>query len=634
MSDFTYNSFPIPAKPLSGVGETSYLSALLGIAPGGVKKVPTASFLAAAGVYPVALLQCTPQITQVIGDVAANTTLIPLIADTTVSGGNTGVSTGGMSVGDTSPNSGKIVISEAGLYRVSCSIRITRTSSDGGECGAVIKKNGSSVITSVYDEADTDDHFTLTCPTVIASLASGDVLSLNAAIVGGSSDSIYVNGASLLPEDVPTPTSVVLVERLNSASGDSSSTESLAELAAEVQDAREGYDGTTYASLGAAIRSQVAMAMASGISDDVKTALLDCFAHVAWIDDDGQDYYDALEAALSARTLVSISAAFDQTGVTIYDTDTLDDLKQYLTVTAHYDDATTATVQGYTLSGTLTPGTSIITVSYGGQTDTFNVTVTHKVVGWYYPFNQSLDAESTNDFGWTGAQNYVIGHNGVDYAYYHKVTTEGDATTDVGAIQATGLANPPALGTGDFTIAFWFAGVTEMKGHPLAMSQWATDTAISAANKFFTSATQVGESGWGFAQTGTASGKYAGITIWWISSSGVMDMAFHNSNSTKSAQLQFTPPSGFSSTDWHHYAITRSGSNFYFFIDGVLVGTAVSELSIYNATQIAIGSLFYQTSAQKTQLQNMGNGDKVSNFYLVKRCKWTSNFDPNQIVYD
>ena len=254
MSDFTYNSFPIPAKPLSGVGETSYLSALLGIAPGGVKKVPTASFLAAAGVYPVALLQCTPQITQVIGDVAANTTLIPLIADTTVSGGDTGVSTGGMSVGDTSPNSGKIVISEAGLYRVSCSIRITRTSSNGGECGAVIKKNGSSVITSVYDEADTDDHFTLTCPTVIASLASGDVLSLNAAIVGGSSDSIYVNGASLLPEDVPTPTSVVLVERLNSASGDSSSTESLAELAAEVQDAREGYDGTTYASLGAAIR--------------------------------------------------------------------------------------------------------------------------------------------------------------------------------------------------------------------------------------------------------------------------------------------------------------------------------------------------------------------------------------------
>ena len=35
-----------------------------------------------------------------------------------------------------------------------------------------------------------------------------------------------------------------------------------------------------------------------GISDDVKAALLDCFAHVAWIDEHGQDYYDALYEAL------------------------------------------------------------------------------------------------------------------------------------------------------------------------------------------------------------------------------------------------------------------------------------------------------------------------------------------------
>ena len=35
-----------------------------------------------------------------------------------------------------------------------------------------------------------------------------------------------------------------------------------------------------------------------GISDAAKTALLACFEHVAWIDDDGQDYYDALEEAL------------------------------------------------------------------------------------------------------------------------------------------------------------------------------------------------------------------------------------------------------------------------------------------------------------------------------------------------
>ena len=34
------------------------------------------------------------------------------------------------------------------------------------------------------------------------------------------------------------------------------------------------------------------------ISNDIKTALLACFAHVAWIDEDGRDYYNALSSAL------------------------------------------------------------------------------------------------------------------------------------------------------------------------------------------------------------------------------------------------------------------------------------------------------------------------------------------------
>lgn len=35
-----------------------------------------------------------------------------------------------------------------------------------------------------------------------------------------------------------------------------------------------------------------------GLSSNAKAALLNCFAHVAWIDGHGQDYYDALESAL------------------------------------------------------------------------------------------------------------------------------------------------------------------------------------------------------------------------------------------------------------------------------------------------------------------------------------------------
>ena len=114
----------------------------------------------------------------------------------------------------------------------------------------------------------------------------------------------------------------------------------------------------------------------SGLTDDIKQALLQLAEKVAYIDEDGQDYYDALESALyPPADLVSISCVYTQSG-TVYDTDSLDSLKSDLVVTAHMSDSTTQTVTAYTLSGTLTQGTSTITVSYGGKTTTFNVTVT------------------------------------------------------------------------------------------------------------------------------------------------------------------------------------------------------------------------------------------------------------------
>jgi uncharacterized protein YjdB len=79
---------------------------------------------------------------------------------------------------------------------------------------------------------------------------------------------------------------------------------------------------------------------------------------------------------VAQATLTSITAVYTQSD-TVYDTDSLDSLKSDLVVTAHYDDSTTQTIAAadYTLSGTLTEGTSTITVSYGGKTTTFNVTV-------------------------------------------------------------------------------------------------------------------------------------------------------------------------------------------------------------------------------------------------------------------
>lgn len=119
----------------------------------------------------------------------------------------------------------------------------------------------------------------------------------------------------------------------------------------------------------------------TGLTEEIKEALLQLARKVAYIDADGEDYYqdlyDALYNVEPPASLVSIDAVYTQSG-TVYDTDNLYSLEEDLVVTAYYSDGTSAVIpaQDYTLSGTLTVGTSTITVSYGGMTDTFSVTVT------------------------------------------------------------------------------------------------------------------------------------------------------------------------------------------------------------------------------------------------------------------
>ena len=112
-------------------------------------------------------------------------------------------------------------------------------------------------------------------------------------------------------------------------------------------------------------------------SNAAKHALIALLEKVAYIDQDGQDYLDTLETELFTLEVDSVDAVFTQGANTIYDTDPLDRLKQYLVVTATYVDETTEVLSPsvYTLSGTLTVGTSTITVTYGGKTDTFDVIV-------------------------------------------------------------------------------------------------------------------------------------------------------------------------------------------------------------------------------------------------------------------
>lgn len=110
-------------------------------------------------------------------------------------------------------------------------------------------------------------------------------------------------------------------------------------------------------------------------SPALKQAFLQLAEHISYIDADGQDYYDALYDALYPVAISSITAVYTQSG-TVYDTTPLDDLKPDLVVTANYSDGTSETVSTYTLSGTLTVGTSTITVTYMDKTATFTVNVT------------------------------------------------------------------------------------------------------------------------------------------------------------------------------------------------------------------------------------------------------------------
>ena len=64
-------------------------------------------------------------------------------------------------------------------------------------------------------------------------------------------------------------------------------------------------------------------ALEPGLSDEAKEALLACFKHVAWIDDDGQTYYEALEETLNRShtpgdVLYSLPSATTFNGTSTY----------------------------------------------------------------------------------------------------------------------------------------------------------------------------------------------------------------------------------------------------------------------------------------------------------------------------
>lgn len=108
-----------------------------------------------------------------------------------------------------------------------------------------------------------------------------------------------------------------------------------------------------------------------------KMKLLEILRVAAYSVSGAPQMIDELEAELFPEgDVVSIEAVYTQDGAVVYANTPLDALRADLVVTATLSDSTTKAISDYTLIGTLTAGTSTVTVKYRDLTDTFSVTVT------------------------------------------------------------------------------------------------------------------------------------------------------------------------------------------------------------------------------------------------------------------
>lgn len=132
--------------------------------------------------------------------------------------------------------------------------------------------------------------------------------------------------------------------------------------------------------------------------------------------DTGDDDTGGGDSGETEKTLTSISVVYSGGSVTAGTA--VNDLTG-IVVTAHYSDGSTATVTGYTLSGTIAEGSNTITVSYGGKTTTFTVTGTAESSGEDSGETVALrgfhlaapPTAWSNVEGWTRATNAATGNN-------------------------------------------------------------------------------------------------------------------------------------------------------------------------------------------------------------------------------
>lgn len=112
-----------------------------------------------------------------------------------------------------------------------------------------------------------------------------------------------------------------------------------------------------------------------GLTVSAKDLIISIFKKCAFVSADAEEYIDALEEEFAGtKILIGITATMPQS-YSVHEGQSVDVLRNYLTVTADYDDGSHLPITTYQLNGSLTYGTSSVIVSYQFFTDTVQVNV-------------------------------------------------------------------------------------------------------------------------------------------------------------------------------------------------------------------------------------------------------------------
>ena len=167
-------------------------------------------------------------------------------------------------------------------------------------------------------------------------------------------------------------------------------------------------------------------ALEPGISESAKAALLACLRNVAWSNANGQTYYNAFENALNPDVYPKITATFSPGSNAIYADDSLNSLKQYLTVKYYETEQSsgeTISSSNYILIGELSAGLSSIAVEYDELITSFAVSAIDFYNIWEWDYSDAAALRMTRNNGAAGT--YDAGSSA---EYRYAPYFDGDST--------------------------------------------------------------------------------------------------------------------------------------------------------------------------------------------------------------